>query len=896
MSLARLWHDRGRSKEALELLTPIYDRFTEGFETADLRAAKALIEQIRTCSEDLAEAPWHREIAGGAVPPRRLTLPEPVSELIGREAELSEVADLSRTHRLVTLIGEGGVGKTRLGIEVARRLSPGFPDGARVAELAPLSDPGLVPVTVAAALGLQFAAGAISAERVANALGASQLVLVLDNCEHLIDAAAKIIEALLRAHSTIRVLATSREPLRTEGEYLYRVPPLAVPAEAVEDMEEMLQAGAVRLFVVRARAADPHFSPDGRTAAIAAAICRRLDGIPLAIELAASRGAALGIEELASRLDDRFHLLTGGHRTALPRHQTLRATLDWSYDLLAEPEREVLHCLTVFAGGFTLEAASTVAAGIEIPSSDVVGCVANLIAKSLITGDAGGVRTRHRLLETTRTYLLERLAEGGQLKEAAQRHACYYRDLLATAAQDRTAVTGWAAAYVPEIDNLRVALDWSFGPEGIASIGVALAAASTPVWLEASLLDECQSWTEMALTTVEAAQRGTRDEMVLQSALGFSLMFTKGMTSEAYAALTRAAELAASFNDADYHLRALNSLCSFRLRLADFRGALALARQCEAVATHADDPVAGPTAEWTLGVSLYFLGEYASAREHLERVLDRPISAARRAEMVRFGFDQRVNALGALAITRWLQGFPDDAIRISRISVDEAHKLEHPVSLCMALAWAGSIIALRTGDLASARRYAEILAERSEKHALATYRACGLGIEGVLSAKGGDPDTGVKLLRASLEGMREGRYYIFYTMFLSDLAEALGAAGHLDESLTAIDETLERATRNEELWFLPEAHRIKGELNLLQGAPKFAAVGEDHFRQALDRARRQSALSWELRAATSLSRLWHGRGWTKDAHELLAPIYDRFTEGFRTTDLVSAKTLLDALR
>jgi predicted ATPase len=344
------------------------------------------------------------------------------------------------------------------------------------------------------------------------------------------------------------------------------------------------------------------------------------------------------------------------------------------------------------------------------------------------------------------------------------------------------------------------------------------------------------------------------------------------------------------------HLRALNSLCSFCLRLADFRGAFALARQCEDVAKQINDPAATPTADWTLGASLYFLGEYASARAHLERVLHRPVSEARRADMVRFGFDQRVNALGALAITRWLQGFPDEALQISRVSVDEAQTLEHPVSLCMALAWAGSIIALRTGDLASARRYAEILAERAEKHALTTYRACGLGIEGVLSDKEGEPDTGVKLLRASLEGMRESRYYIFYTMFLSGLAEALAAAGRLDESFTAIDQALDRAKCNEELWFLPEALRIKGELNLLKGAPKFVAVGEDQFRQALDWARQQSALSWELRAATSLARLWRDQGRTKEAHEFLAPIYDRFTEGFGTTDLIASKVLLDALQ
>jgi predicted ATPase len=216
-------------------------------------------------------------------------------------------------------------------------------------------------------------------------------------------------EALLRANSAARVLATSREPLRTEGECLYRVPSLAVPAEDTEDTEQLLRHGAVRLFVARARAADPHFSPDSRIAAAIAGICRRLDGIPLAIELAAARGGVLGIPEIAARLDDRFHLLAGGHRTALPRHQTLRATLDWSYELLPEPERVMLRRLAIFAGGFTLTAASAVAASAEFAASDVVEGIANLVAKSLVAADVGGAIARFRLLETTRTYALEKL-------------------------------------------------------------------------------------------------------------------------------------------------------------------------------------------------------------------------------------------------------------------------------------------------------------------------------------------------------------------------------------------------------------------------------------------------------------------------------------------------------
>src|SRR6202045_1414002 len=383
--------------------------------------------EIRTVST----APVAQATAGIAQPtstPSRppTNLPEPISELIGREVELDEILELSASHRLVTLVGAGGIGKTRLGFEIARHLLPRFADGIWAIELAPLSNPELVPVTVATTLGLELALGTASPLTVANALRSKQLMLVLDNCEHVVDAAARMAESLLRVNPAARVIATSRELLRVEGEWVSPVPPLAVPAEGSPDSEDPLRYGAVRLFVERARAATPYFSPDARVAAAIVGICRRLDGIPLAIELAVARAASLGIEGLAARLDDRFRLLTGGHRTAMPRHQTLRATLDWSYELLTEPERVVLRRLAVLAGAFTLPAASAVAADDKIAASEVVDSVVSLVAKSLVTADSDGVRVRYRLLETPRAYSLEKLVQAGEFEAVARRHARRY--------------------------------------------------------------------------------------------------------------------------------------------------------------------------------------------------------------------------------------------------------------------------------------------------------------------------------------------------------------------------------------------------------------------------------------------------------------------------------------
>jgi predicted ATPase len=326
----------------------------------------------------------------------------------------------------------------------------------------------------------------------------------------------------------VRIIATSREPLRAEGEQAYPVPPLGVP---VVEGEDPWQYGAVLLFVVRSRASGTHLSEDRQLAPVIAGICRRLDGIPLAIELAAARAAALGIEELAVRLDDCFHLLTEGRRTALPRHQTLRATLDWSYELLAEPERVVLRRLAVFAGAFSLGAAAAVVANPEISSSEVVEGLSNVVAKSLVAAEVDATGVRYRLLDTMRAYALEKLGESGELQEAARRHAEYYRDLFERAETEweRRPTTEWLADYGRQIDNLRAALDWAFSLDGDASTGVALTAAAVPLWMQLSLIEECRGRVVRELAALGAgAHRDARHEMKLYTALGGSLFVHQG--------------------------------------------------------------------------------------------------------------------------------------------------------------------------------------------------------------------------------------------------------------------------------------------------------------------------------------------------------------------------------
>ena len=823
-------------------------------------------------------------------------LPAQLTRLIGRADIVSRLAGQLERTRLLTITGPPGIGKTSVALAVAEQLIGAYEHGVWLIDLAPLGNPLLVPSTIASVLGLESRSENPLPSLVA-ALRDKQMLLVLDNCEHVIEVATSLAFAVLRGAPGIRFLVTSREPMRAQGERVYRLSALqSPPAATLPSATEALRYSAVQLFVERATAATGEFKLSDANAPIVVAICRELDGLPLAIEFAAARVEAFGVPGLAARMDDRFRLLSGGRRTALPRHRTMAATLDWSYSLLTEAQQFVLRGLAIFVGGFTLSAAGAVIADATHPEDNVIDQVTELVAKSLVATDVSGTEPRLRLLESTRVYALEKLATSGERESLARRHAAYYRALLeaAGAAQGGAPADDWHATFAPEIDNVRAALAWAFAPGGNATTAVALAAASAPVWLEMSLLTECHGWTGKAIANLDAAGRGTRYELALQTAFAISLMYTKGMTDEACRALIRAVELAESLHDPDYQLRALTGLCTFRIRHTDFRSALALARQCEAIAERLTDPAAKATADWMLGVSRYFLGDLARARAHLQQALDARAPARERAYIVRFGVDQRVHSLSILAHLLWLQGFPDQAARTGKRGIDQACTLEHPVSMCMALTWGGSTIALRTGDLTLAERYTTMLIEHAEKHSVSLYQPYGLGVMGWLSAKHGDPEKGVQLLRAALTGICEARSYVFYLKFLVTLAEFLGPAGEINEGLIVIDEALQRAERHKELWCMPEVLRIKGELVLLQNVSN-AANAEKCFRCSLDWARRQNALSWELRAATSLARLWRSQGKVREARDLLASVYGRFVEGFASADLQSAKRLLNDL-
>jgi predicted ATPase/DNA-binding winged helix-turn-helix (wHTH) protein len=821
----------------------------------------------------------------------RTNLPAMASDMIGRDGAVRHLQVLLSAYREVTLTGPGGIGKTTLALEVARSLYPGYQGDVWLVELVSASNDD-VPMAVAGALGLKLA-GETSAETVGRAIGDKRLLLVLDNCEQVIDGAAETVERLVRLCPNTTILATSREVLRVEGEYVYRVTPLDVPPPTLNDPDDVLEHGAVQLFAARTRALASEFSPRGENLQAIASICRRLDGIPLAIEFAAARAATLGIPQVAALLDDRFGLLTDGRRTARPRHRTLRATLDWSYDLLPESEATVLRRLAVFSGNFSLDAAIGVAG--DVTRARLVDHIVNLVAKSLIVADPRDEAARYRLLETTRLYALEKLSRSGELPATARRHAEYYRHLLAPAeAESETRPQAeWLATYGRHLDNVRAALDWAFSPGGDPQLGAALAIVAVPLWTQLSLLGECRERVERALASLDPGAAATaRPRMQLSAALGWALMYGLGRARESGPAWAVTLELAEALDDRDYQRRALWGLCIDQFNNGEFRTALEFARRFASLVTGSADAIDLMLADRILATSLHFLGDQKGARHHIDRVLAQQAALTDQSQIVRMRFDQRVSAHYFQARILWLQGFTDHALRVVEHNVEEGRAIGHALSFCSVLGQGACPIAFQTGDLDAAARYGAMLLDHTERHPVRLWQLWARCFNAMVMIKRGDTAGGLAGLRRELEQAGDSRYLPRFLMPLGELAACLGEAGEVARGLATVDEALVRCKTRDEGWYLAELLRIKGELLLRQAADQAVAAAEECFRDAQKMAEEQGALFWELRAALSLARLGARQDRQDGVREILAPVYDRFTEGFATADMISARNLL----
>jgi predicted ATPase/class 3 adenylate cyclase/DNA-binding CsgD family transcriptional regulator len=474
-------------------------------------------------------------------------LPIQLTSFIGREKEIGQVESLLSRTRLLTLTGAGGAGKTRLALQVAAEALENFPDGVWVTDLAPLSDASLVPQAVGSALGVPEQPGRPFTATLVDALQHKSLLVVLDNCEHLQAASAQLVETLLRECQNIRILATSRVPLGVSGETLWRVPSLALPdARRLTSLSHVQQCEAVRLFVERTRAGQATFALTSDNASAVAQICQRLDGIPLAIELAAARTRGLAVEQIVTKLDDRFKLLTGGI-SSLPRHQTLRATMDWSYGLLGEQEQVLLRRLSVFAGGWTLEAAEAICAGGGVESAEILDLLMHLVDKSLVIAETQRMEARYRLLETVRQFGQERLEETGESATLRRQHRDWYRDLaeLGDSRLRGPEESVWLARLEVEHDNLRAALEWSKGDDG-ANSELRLARALEWFWYLAGHWSEGRARLEEVLARSSDGPRALLPKVMVGAA---RLAYRQGDRGRAKALIDRGLALCRDLGD-----------------------------------------------------------------------------------------------------------------------------------------------------------------------------------------------------------------------------------------------------------------------------------------------------------------------------------------------------------
>ncbi len=822
-------------------------------------------------------------------------LPVRLTRLIGRADAVNDITGRLNRHRFVTIVGPGGIGKTSVALAVAEQARTSYDDGVYFVDCAPLLGTSLVARKLASTLALEIAEDDPSRGLIAF-LRSKRMLIVLDCCERVVEAAAVLVESLLKGAAGAVILATSREPLRAEGESVYRLPPLDVPPTSSDlSANDALTYSAVQLFVERVASSLGRFELRDTEAPVVADICRRLDGVALALELAAGRVEVFGLPGVATRLEDRVRLLTHGRRTALPRHQTLTATLDWSYDALSEPEQAVLRRLSVFAGDFTLEAAQAVATDDSGVSSDIVELVASLVSKSLLNADVTTATGHYRLLDTTKAYALKKLTDSGELDRAARRHALHIQHQLETASvAAATAAATRLSAESKIVDEARAVLNWAFSGGGDIESGLRVAVASIPIWTHLSLNGECCWYVEQALLAGRASF-GLNDprKMRLLAALGAALVWTKGPGAEADAAFEDALKIAESLDDADYQIRLLWGLWSIHFNSGRIRLSLDTATKFRDVALKNHDATAALVSERTIGMSLFYLGDHTSSRHHAESMLRAYSRPRDRSDIIRFQFDQHIICRTLLAKILWPQGFPDQAMDEIRGVLEEATTVGHPMSLALALAQGACPISLLSGDLTAAERFINLLLKHAAEHALDLWHAWGRCLGAMLLIARGSSDEGLKSLRSALDELPRGAFFAQYAGIHAVLAETLGRAGAISRGHSTIDAALMRSERDSERWYVAEFLRIKGELFRLEDTPAAMRAAEDQYRRSLECARQQKALSWELRTSLSLARLCQGQGRIIEAREALAPVYRRFTEGFQTADLKAAKALLE---
>ena len=776
-------------------------------------------------------------------------LPSPLQSVIGRETVVAQLVMHLAGRRLVTIAGTGGVGKTTAAIEVGRALLHEH-DAVIVVDLARVTDASHDASTIKAAISSTLM---IQQQPLSEPLPIPSSLIILDNCEHLLKATAEAAEELLRNSPEAKILATSREPLRAAGELVFRLSGLKVPpVDDGSSLVDPLSFAAVRLFVERAASVLGNYVPQPPDIPIIIELCRRFEGMPLAIELAAGRVDAYGIKGLGQRLDDAFQLLTTGRRTALPRHQTLQATLNWSFDQLSDSEKTTLARISVFPGLFSLDAGAELASIAE-PIWSTTDDIASLVMKSLVNADFTQEMPHYRLLETTRVYARAKLRKRGEFDRLSKRHAILVQARLEKIGRDKghTASPDRISAFATLVDDLRVCLAWCFGPNGDTELGVELAIASSTVWFELSLVSEARIYFEQAIAALEPTSQTDPARVIsLLSSLGTALIYTIGPGPEVDRLWAKAARIAEASGDPSLMLDAFYGTWLSEIAGGEYRRSLATAETFRVLAHAKAENIPGAAVrigDRLLGVSRLYVGQVSGACESLEAYIDSqspPLSP-----IVRMQYDQSASARAYHAMTMWLLGRQDAALASAASCVEDARLRGHTTSLSLVLVEAGCPVPYYSGALDIMEERVDLLQSIAGRQTFGPWRAWGGCFRGALSFGRGRLEAAIEQLSIGLEELTRTRWPVRRTFFLSILAQALNSHGRFDEGGRCIEDALAMCAASGEAWHLPELLRVKAEL-LHRVSPEAAFT---LLQQAKLIAQQNMMVAWQTRCEETTS-------------------------------------------
>jgi len=829
---------------------------------------------VETTASKLTAAASHLE----PLRPRRL--PAQIARVVGRDETIVALAAEAARRRLLSLVGPGGIGKTTVAVAVADRLRSAF-DAVAFVDLSPIENEIQMSATAAAALGLNLRLQENSVDEIAVTVGNRRVLIILDNCEHIVDLAAGFVEGLLGSAPCVTILATSRERLRAAGEWVHQLSPLDAPPESSTlSVAEVRGYPAVELFEERAAFALGGYQIDDTDAPYVAEICRRLDGIALAIELAAGRLAGLGVHGLASSLQDCFSVLTHGRRTALPRQQTLRATLDWSYQFLSPEDQAGLRCLSVFNGSFTLEDAVFVM-GPLFRSDEANDRLTSLLDKSLVAGRPEEGAFRYRLLDTTRAYGQEKLEESGEANTQRRRHAQRLLQVCLASTPDDQSESSLRQAMA----DVRAALDWSLARGGDISLGVDLASAATPVFLRLSLLREHRKFLDLALAHISASansvpttEAALRSEMALRTAVALAEYYTEGQVFAPEQQLLRAREIARNIGDKAYEFKVLWMLYGMAANFGSYRLEFLYAQLFETTARGSSDSITQLRCSRMLARALGDLGQHTLAQHHVEQALRFSRAAVPRVSLHAYEIDDWIAARAILARTLWLRGCPDDAKGVAEQCAAEAFQVGHEQSICWAIAFSLCPVAIWRGDLDRAQTLVTVLLERSQK-VFKHYHEWGL-------------------LYRRLLGQAISTLHQVDAVWHSDAKPVIPAQADLFATFDigfAGPDSLARVQADENIWCAPELLRAWANRLVLSDDETSRGAAEAILLRSLGLAKRQDAKAWELRTAASLASLYLRLGRGGEARGVLEPALEQFKQGRDTRDVKAAINVLCAL-